>query len=107
MAIHTAPSAICCTPKNSGMAAKIICDGLWTFRIVAAPTAESITPPTKLASAEKHMFYFRPPSKNGFNYWEMLTLMVKHWLQINKIAITQRRPFAYKVTAKGNLEELE
>jgi len=53
------------------------------------------------------MFYFRPPSKNGFNYWEMLTLMVKHWLQINKIAITQKRPFAYKVTAKGSLEELE
>lgn len=53
------------------------------------------------------MFYFRPPSKNGFNYWDMLILMVKHWRQINKIAITQKRPFAYKVTAKGNLEELE
>ena len=52
------------------------------------------------------MFYFRPPSKNGFHYWDMVKLMVKHWETINKIAITQRRPFAYKVTSKGSLEEL-
>src|SRR5688572_14859292 len=31
---------------------------------------------------EKHklgMFYFRPPSKSGFDYWEIVKLMVKHW----------------------------
>jgi len=24
------------------------------------------------------IFYFRPPSKNGFSYWDMLNMMVKH-----------------------------
>lgn len=53
------------------------------------------------------MFYFRPPSKNGFKYWDMLTLMVKHWQSIYKKAITEKRPFAYKITSRGKLEEIE
>ena len=52
------------------------------------------------------VFYFRPPSKAGFKYWEMLSLMVKHWLSIVKIAATKERPFAYKVSSRGKLEEL-
>lgn len=52
------------------------------------------------------MFYFRPPSKNGFSYWDMLVLLIKHWPTITKIAITERRPFSYKVSARSNLEEL-
>lgn len=46
------------------------------------------------------MFYFRPPSKTGFTYWDMLVLMVKHWNSINKIAIMEKRPFAYKVSSR-------
>ena len=42
------------------------------------------------------MFYFRPPSKNGFSYWGMLRLLVKHWPEITKIATREKRPFAYK-----------
>lgn len=30
------------------------------------------------------LFYFRPPSRNGFRYWDMLTLMVKHWPDMSK-----------------------
>lgn len=52
------------------------------------------------------MFYFRSPSKNGFSYWDMLVLLIKHWQNINKIAITEKRPFAYKVSSRGDLEEL-
>ena len=36
---------------------------------------------------ELGMFYFRPPSKNGLSYIDMLKLMVKHWEEITKIAI--------------------
>jgi predicted nuclease of predicted toxin-antitoxin system len=64
----------------------------------------------QLALCEKYslgMFYFRPPSKNGFSYWDMLVLLVKHWLVINKISIMEKRPFAYKITSRGELEELK
>lgn len=52
------------------------------------------------------MFYFRPPSKRGFHYWDMLKLMVKHWPDITKIALTEKRPFAYRVTSRGRVKEL-
>ncbi len=53
------------------------------------------------------MFYFRPPSKSGFTYMDMLKLMVKHWEEITKKATREKRPFSYKVTQKGSLEELK
>lgn len=54
------------------------------------------------------MFYFRPPSKNGFTYWDMLKMMVKHWQEIIKIASKEKRPFSYKATSKSaKLEKLE
>ncbi len=52
------------------------------------------------------MFYFRPPSKTGFRYWDMVGLMVKHWPDISKIALTEKRPFAYKVSSRGKIEEI-
>lgn len=53
------------------------------------------------------MFYFRPPSKNGFTYWDMLKMLVKHWPEIVKKASKEKRPFAYKVTSRSpNLEEV-
>lgn len=55
---------------------------------------------------ELGMFYFRPPSKNGFDYWHMLKLMVKHWPDITKIALRKKRPFAYKVSSRGKMKEL-
>lgn len=51
------------------------------------------------------MFYFRPPSKRGFSYWDMVKLMIKHWPEILKKASREPRPFAFKITAKSsNLE---
>ncbi len=52
------------------------------------------------------MFYFRPPSKNGFLYWDMIKLMVKHWPMIMRISTREARPFAYKVTSRGDLERM-
>lgn len=52
------------------------------------------------------MFFFRPPSKSGFNYWEMVKLIIKHWEKITHIALTEKRPFSYRATSKGDLEKL-
>jgi hypothetical protein len=54
---------------------------------------------------EKHglgMFYFRPPSKTGFTYWEMVKLLVNHWEEIIKTASKKSRPFSYKITSKSS-----
>lgn len=48
------------------------------------------------------MYYFRPPSKNGFSYWDMLKLLVKHWPEIINKAIKEKRPFAYKITSRSS-----
>lgn len=54
------------------------------------------------------MFYFRPPSKNGFPYWDMLTMLVKHWPEIMKTASKKRPPFSFKVTSRSSsLEPME
>jgi hypothetical protein len=52
------------------------------------------------------MFYFKPPSKNGFLYWDMLKMLVKHWPDIIKISQKKKRPFAYKASSRGKLEPL-
>jgi len=55
---------------------------------------------------ELGMFYLRPPSKMGFIYWDMVKVLVAHWEQMNKIALRESRPFAYKITSKGKMEAL-
>lgn len=53
------------------------------------------------------MIYFKPPSKTGFKYWEMVQLMVKHWPEIIKKANKEKRPFSFKVTQRSSkLEDL-
>jgi hypothetical protein len=57
---------------------------------------------------EKHglgMFYFRPSSKSGFSYWEMVKLLVKHWEEIIKVSAKKSRPFSYKITSKSSALE--
>ena len=51
------------------------------------------------------MFYFRPPSKSGFSYWDMVQLMVKHWPAICKIATKEKKPFAYRITSRSSKPE--
>jgi hypothetical protein len=54
------------------------------------------------------MFYFRPPSKGGFSYWDMLELLVKHWPEIIKVASKNKRPFSYRITKRSSgLERLD
>jgi len=42
--------------------------------------------------------------KTGFKYWDMVKVLVMHWEQMNKIALRESRPFAYKITSKGKME---
>ena len=52
------------------------------------------------------MFYFRPPCKNGFLYWDMVKLVVKHWQEVTKIAVSEKRPFAFQITSKSRIVQL-
>lgn len=52
------------------------------------------------------MFYFRPPSKYGFQYWDMIKLVVKHWIEIAKESTKKERPFAFRITQKGGITEM-
>ncbi len=52
------------------------------------------------------MFYFRPPSKKGFRYWDMVKLLVKHWPEIIKIVSQEKTPFAYKISSRGKIEKM-
>ncbi len=54
------------------------------------------------------MIYFRPPSKNGFLFWDFVKLMTKHWEEIVKVANKSKRPFSYKVTSRSSkLESMD
>ncbi|MDC6353278.1 MULTISPECIES: hypothetical protein [unclassified Robiginitalea] len=59
---------------------------------------------------EKHglgMIYFRPPSKNGFTYYDMLRMLVKHWPEIVRKAQKEKRPFSFKITSRSaSLDEI-
>jgi hypothetical protein len=52
------------------------------------------------------MFYFKPPSKKGYSYWDIVKLLIKTWQEISKIASTEIKPFAYKISAKGKIEKI-
>ncbi len=52
------------------------------------------------------MFYVRPPSKSGFRYWDMVKLLIRRWPEITKIVTREKRPFAFKITSRNNIERL-
>ncbi|MCC6412501.1 MAG: hypothetical protein IT270_12630 [Saprospiraceae bacterium] len=51
------------------------------------------------------VIFISPPSKTGFLYWDFVQLVIKHWAEIRKIALKEKRPFAFKFSAKGNKAE--
>jgi len=55
---------------------------------------------------ELGIFFLIPPSKKGFSYWDMVKLLTKHWEGITNKALTESRPFAYKVSSRGRLENI-
>lgn len=54
------------------------------------------------------MIYFKPPSKKGYQFWDFVKLMTKHWEEIVKAADKKERPFSFRVTSRSSrLEEMD
>ena len=53
------------------------------------------------------MLYIKPPSKNGFSFWDMTKLIVKRWDEVKTIIKKDNPPFSYRCTSKRKFEKLE
>ncbi|MGB1039620.1 MAG: hypothetical protein ACPGVD_01955 [Flavobacteriales bacterium] len=51
------------------------------------------------------VIFFKAPS-NGFSFWEMVEQLIKRWPEIKK-KLKGKRPFAYRCTNRGKMEELK
>jgi hypothetical protein len=52
------------------------------------------------------VFFFSPPSKTGFGYWDLVQQVVKRWDEIKKLSSSKaKRPFAYRYTSKSSKAE--
>jgi len=45
--------------------------------------------------------FLKPPSKNGFSYWDMVTKIIESWPFIKKIAKKEKKPFAYVIRSRS------
>ena len=53
------------------------------------------------------IFFFKPPSKQGYTFWQMVELLIKHWERIKSLTIKSKRPFAFKCSNRSSsFEEL-
>lgn len=52
------------------------------------------------------IFFFNPPSKCGFQYWEMVKLVISRWEDIKHIIKKEETPFAYRCTCKKTFEKI-
>ncbi len=44
------------------------------------------------------VFFFKPPKKSkSWSYWDIAQLVMRHWPEINRLAVNQHRPFGYVV----------
>ncbi|MBO0937907.1 hypothetical protein J2I47_15220 [Fibrella sp. HMF5335] len=46
------------------------------------------------------IFFFNPPSKTGYTYWEQVEQIVKRWREIKK-KCRNKRPFAFRCNSKS------
>lgn len=46
------------------------------------------------------VFFVSPPSKSGYQYWEMVEQIIKRWRDIKKHCKSQR-PFAFRCTSRS------
>ncbi|MBI5914837.1 MAG: hypothetical protein HY842_05630 [Bacteroidetes bacterium] len=52
------------------------------------------------------VFFFKPPSKNGFTYWQMVEQVVKRWEELKKLASKEKRPFAFRCSSRADFEKI-
>lgn len=48
------------------------------------------------------VFFFAPPSKSGYRYWEMVEQIIKRWLVMKKHSKKDEKPFAYRCTCRSS-----
>lgn len=46
------------------------------------------------------VFFFKPPSKKGFSYWEMVLQIITRWTDIKSKIKKTSHPFAYRSTVR-------
>lgn len=59
---------------------------------------------------QKHglgIFFFRPPSKSGYSYWQMVEQVIRRWDRIKQLAKKTKLPFAYKCSSRKDFEKVE
>lgn len=52
------------------------------------------------------IFFFKPPSKTGYSYWDLVKQVINHWEDIKQLSHKTSRPFAYRCTSRNNKFEL-
>lgn len=50
------------------------------------------------------IFFFKPPSKGGYQYWDLVKQVVNKWEEIKRLAGKTPMPFAYRCTAHKSFE---
>ncbi len=53
------------------------------------------------------ILFLKPPSNNGFTYWEMVKKIVKEWENIKQIIKKNKTPFAYRCSPKTSFEKMD
>ena len=48
------------------------------------------------------VFFFKPPRKEGWSYWQIVQLVIRHWPEIKRLTEQSSRPFGYVVEMHRN-----
>lgn len=48
------------------------------------------------------VFFFKPPKKEGWSYWQIVQLVIRHWPEIKRLTEQSSRPFGYVVEMHRN-----
>jgi hypothetical protein len=52
------------------------------------------------------IFFFKPPSKVGYLYWDLVKQVINKWEEIKKLERKTKRPFDYRCTAHKSFEKI-
>jgi hypothetical protein len=52
-------------------------------------------------------FILSPPKGKGYQYWDMVKILVDEWLEIKQIASKENRPFAYIHKPRSGFKRLQ
>jgi hypothetical protein len=47
------------------------------------------------------VFFFKPPKKQGWNYWMIVQVVIRHWEEIKRLA-TNKKPFGFVIEPHMN-----